>query len=70
MNIGFSMTAYFEVFSFDFVAIFGFPCLYEMTYFEKYVADMIMLFGFGLVIVVIYILGMGYLALKSKRRKG
>merc|ERR1711871_584964 len=70
MNIGFSMTAYFEVFSFDFVAIFGFPCLYEMTYFEKCVADMIMLFGFGLVIVVIYILGMGYLALKSKKKKG
>ena len=70
MNIGFSMTAYFEVFSFDFVAIFGFPCLYEMTYFEKYVADMVLLFGFGLAIIVIYILGLSYLALKSKKKKG
>merc|ERR1712100_348841 len=70
MNIGFSMSAYFEVFSFDFVAIFGFPCLYEMTYFEKYVADMVLLFGFGLAIIVIYILGLSYLALKSKKKKG
>ena len=70
MNIGFSMTAYFEVFSFDFVAIFGFPCLYEMTYFEKYVADMVMLFGFGLFVLVVYILGLIYLKTKSKKKKG
>jgi hypothetical protein len=69
MNIGFSMTAYFEVFSFDFVAIFGFPCLYEMTYFEKYVADMIMLFGFGLFVLVLYICGLAFLAFKGKKKK-
>jgi len=68
MNIGFSMSAYFEVFSFDFVAIFGFPCLYEMTYFEKYAADMSMLIGFGICVLVAYLLGLLYLTIKGKRK--
>jgi hypothetical protein len=69
MNIGFSMSAYFEVFSFDFVAIFGFPCLYEMTYFEKYAADMSMLIGFGVFILVVYAIGLVVLTIRSKRKK-
>ena len=69
MNIGFSMSAYFEVFSFDFVAIFGFPCLYEMTYFEKYAADMSMLIGFGVFILIVYAIGLVVLTIRSKRKK-
>jgi hypothetical protein len=56
MNVGFNFGAYFKMFNFDLIEMFGIPCLIDMTYYERYVGDMSVIIGLIVFVFLIYVI--------------
>ena len=68
MNVGFNFAAYFKMFNFDLIEMFGIPCLIDMNYYERYVGDMSVIIGLILFIFIIYVII--FLVLKARDSNG
>ena len=68
MNVGFNFAAYFKMFNFDLIEMFGIPCLIDMTYYERYVGDMSVIIGLIFFVFLIYVII--FLVLKARDSNG